>query len=127
MLALYTGIHGSRVALIIVNREMNKTTIATFIIFITLAIISLLPGKAFAADLDERTAENENAEVEITDEVQEEYDRCVSRFGEEECPSLERMAQVLEDRGNRRVRFHRSPNSEYYGRLLYLRITGRPY
>ena len=29
---------------------MNKTTIATFIILIALAIISLLPGKAFAQE-----------------------------------------------------------------------------
>jgi hypothetical protein len=102
---------------------MNKTTIATSIISIALAIISLLPGKAFAADLDERTAENENAEVEITDEVQEEYDRCVSRFKEEECPSLERIAQILEDR-SRRVR-----RSCGYACALYRysRITGRPY
>ena len=104
---------------------MNKTTIATFIILITLAIISVLPGKANAVDLDEQNMENENADAEIiiTDEALEEYERCVSRFKEEDCPSLERIAQNLEDR-SRRVR-----RSCGYACALYQysRVTGRPY
>ena len=97
---------------------MNKTTIATFIILITLAIISLMPSTAYAVDLDDQ-----NTEIIITDEALEEYERCVSRFKEEDCPSLERIAQVLEDR-SRRVR---RSCGEACGAYLYARITGRPY
>ena len=102
---------------------MNKTTIATFIILITLAIISLMPSTARAVDLDDQNTENENAEIIITDEALEEYERCVSRFKEEDCPSLERIAQNLEDR-SRRVR-----RSCGYACALYQysRVTGRPY
>lgn len=102
---------------------MNKTTIATFIILITLAIISLMPSTARAVDLDDQNTENENAEIIITDEALEEYERCVSRFKEEDCPSLERIAQVLEDR-SRRVRRSCGEACALY---QYSRITGRPY
>jgi len=86
MLALYTGIHGSRVALIIVNREMNKTTIATFIIFF------LLPGCYHYYD-----SLNEITTV-YPEEVQAMYDYCVDKWGEDSCPEINLFLKQHQER-----------------------------